>query len=197
MTTDPQAWRPGGRPPERFVLGAAVLRRWRDGDAPAVDRAVTESFTELHAWMAWATAPSAPGERADFVRGARRDWDACTAFSYGIFAPDGGAAPRVLGGCALHARGGPGVLEIGYWVHSAHTGRGLATGAAGALTRAGLALPGVRRLEIHCDVGNAASAAVARRLGYTLAGCFDHPPVAHAETGRRMRFVLAGGPRRS
>lgn len=46
------------------------------------------------------------------------------------------------------ARIGPGGLETGYWVHQAHTRRGLATAAAAALTDAALALPGIDRVEI-------------------------------------------------
>src|SRR5215472_2628482 len=37
-----------------------------------------------------------------------------------------------------------------------------------ALTKVALALPGVDRVEIHCDAANAPSAAIARNLGYRL-----------------------------
>jgi RimJ/RimL family protein N-acetyltransferase len=75
---------------------------------------------------------------------------------------------EVFGEVGLMPRIGPGDLEIGYWVHVDHIGRGLATEATHALTLAGLALPQVGRIEIHCDPANVPSAAVPRRLGYHL-----------------------------
>jgi RimJ/RimL family protein N-acetyltransferase len=47
-----------------------------------------------------------------------------------------------------------------------HTGRGLATDAAAMLTRLAFSEPGIDRVEIHCDWGNAASIRVPRRRGY-------------------------------
>jgi len=59
--------------------------------------------------------------------------------------------------------------EIGYWVRSDRTGRGYATAAARALTRAALqASPLVHRVQIRCDPANLASAAIPPKLGYRL-----------------------------
>jgi RimJ/RimL family protein N-acetyltransferase len=41
-------------------------------------------------------------------------------------------------------------------------------------------------VEIHCDVGNAASAAVARKLGYGMVRVESRIPQAPAETGRHQ-----------
>src|SRR5258708_19942087 len=68
------------------------------------------------------------------------------------------------------ARIGDGGLEIGYWVHPAYTGRGVATAASGALTEAALALPAVDRVEIHHDLLNLASERVPAKLGYSAVG---------------------------
>ena len=46
----------------------------------------------------------------------------------------------------------------------------------GALTDAAFALDGIERVEIHCDEANLRSAAVPRRLGYTLAEIRNKPP---------------------
>ncbi len=76
------------------------------------------------------------------------------------------AEAELLGGVGLYRRVGPGALEIGYWVRSDRTGRGIATEAARALTGAAFATAGVDRVEVHCDPRNAASAAVPGKLGY-------------------------------
>jgi len=69
---------------------------------------------------------------------------------------------------------------IGYWVAREHTGRGIATAAAAALTEAALGLPGIERTEIVHDLSNAASGQVPRKLGYarvgTGAGRFPRAP---------------------
>src|SRR5262249_60537312 len=67
--------------------------------------------------------------------------------------------------------------------------RGFATAAAEALTSAALGLPGVRRVEIHCDEANVASAAIPRKLGYRLDRVVAHEPEAPGESGRRMIWV--------
>jgi RimJ/RimL family protein N-acetyltransferase len=82
---------------------------------------------------------------------------------YGIFTPD---ESEVVGGTGLHTRRGNESLEIGYWIRSARAGDGLATEAAGAVTRVAFDVCGVDRVEIRVDVANARSAAIPRKLGF-------------------------------
>jgi len=77
-----------------------------------------------------------------------------------------------------------GGLEIGYWVHVAHTGRGLATAAAAALTAAGFGLTDVTHLEIHVDQANRPSRAVPARLGYAHLATRRKEQQAPGESGQ-------------
>jgi RimJ/RimL family protein N-acetyltransferase len=120
------------------------------------------------------------------LAGPAGSWTPDGDYGYGIFFDDG----RLVGSLGMHRRVGPGALEIGYWVHVDHTRRGIATAAAAALTDVGFALRGVRRMEIHCDAANSASAAVPARLGYRLQGSIDHPPEAPGEQGRRLVWAV-------
>jgi RimJ/RimL family protein N-acetyltransferase len=70
----------------------------------------------------------------------------------------------------MHRRIGPDGIELGYWIAASHTRRGLATAAAAALTDAALALPSIRRVEIHHDTNNRASAGIPARLGFEQVG---------------------------
>lgn len=126
--------------------------------------AIGASLLELREWMDWAAAEPTPlpalEERLGSFRtafAAGRDW------AFGILDPK---ESEVLGGCGLHARLGPGALEIGYWIRSDVTRRGLGTEAAGALTGASLSIEGIERVEIRCDPRNRASAAIPARLGF-------------------------------
>ena len=87
---------------------------------------------------------------------------------------------------------GDGGMEIGYWIDTRYSGRGLGTEAAGLLTDLALGLPGITRTEIHCDVANQASAAIPRKLGYQLDRVEQQPPEAPGEQGHRMVWVLRG-----
>jgi len=176
------------RPPEEIDAGPIVLRRCRPSDADALATAVAESSAHLEPWMPWAA------EEAINAGAARRwavdcgpAWEQETMFQYLMWEPD---RPVVVGAAGLHRRIGPGGLDIGYWVHAGYLHRGYATAAARALTDAGLALPGIGRVEIHCDVANIRSAAVARRLGYRLAREEEHSVDAPGEAGRHLIWAL-------
>ena len=80
-------------------------------------------------------------------------------------------------------------MEIGYWLRADATGRGIVTAAARALTDAAPALPGVDRVEIHCDEANVRSAAVPRRLGYRLDRIEPDHISAPGDLGRSMIWV--------
>jgi ribosomal-protein-serine acetyltransferase len=153
-----------GAPPEELSSDGVTLRRWRPADAGLVYRLVSESETYLRPWLPWAAGYTPAMARA-FTGGCEQDWASAAGFQY-LIEHDGAPA----GGAGLSARRGPGVLEIGYWVHPAHAGQGVATAAAGALTRAALGLPGIGRVEIRHDLSNAASAQVPRKLGYARVG---------------------------
>ncbi len=99
----------------------------------------------------------------------------------------------MVGGTGLHRRIGEDGLEIGYWRRADAGGRGLVTTWSAALTRAAFALDGVERVEIHCDEANVASAAVPRRLGFTLERIEDKPIAAPGERGRSMIWICRNG----
>ena len=167
--------------PERIDLGGGpVLRRCHPADADALYLAIVESREHLLPWTPWVTRASLEEERAVLVRWEEQ-WDGGGELQYGLF-----LGPLAVGSTALIPRIGPGGLEIGYWVHAAHTRRGYATSAAAALTSVAFTLPGIEMVEIHHDRANLASEGVPRKLGFVLVG--EHPrpsssPPAPADSG--------------
>jgi RimJ/RimL family protein N-acetyltransferase len=157
------------RLPERIEDGGLLLRRWRLEDAELLGRAIAESVEHLRPWMPWAAdEPLGIDARRDLLTSWERDWERGGDVVLGIFS-DG----QVAGGTGLHRRRGPGALEIGYWLHPAFVGRGLATATARLLTRTALALPGIDRVEIWHEVDNVRSGAVPQRLGFEPVGEVD------------------------
>jgi len=173
-------------PPEQVDAGPLTLRRLRPEDASAIAAAVAASMDHLRPWMPWATAESAD-PRTQHVRVAESDemWAQGTDFIYSIVDTDGALAGEI----GLHRRLGDGGIEIGYWIAEQRTRRGLGTAAAAALTEVALRLPGVSRVEIHCDEANVASSAIPRRLGYRLDRVSPYPPEAPGESGRRQIWI--------
>ncbi|MER7578979.1 GNAT family protein [Kitasatospora sp. NPDC097691] len=177
-----------GRPPELLRLpGGLWLRRRRSTHAVALNRAVRANLDHLRPWLEWAAEAPTRARTAELTRAGSAAWDAGTDFMYlaGLDAEPG----EVIGAFGLHARIGPGALELGYWVAAGHVGRGIATTATAALTEAALALPGITRVEIRCDRANAASAAVPRKLGYRLDRVATAAVRAPGETGRQLVWV--------
>jgi RimJ/RimL family protein N-acetyltransferase len=174
-------------PPERVDAGAVVLRRIRSADAGAVAAAVAGSLDHLRPWMPWAT-PDSADRRSQLARVAEADemWESGISYIYSVLTADHGT---LVGEIGLHRRGGDGSIEIGYWIAGSQTRRGFGASAAAAITDVALALPGVSRVEIHCDEANAASAAIPRKLGYRLDRVEERKPEAPGESGRLMIWV--------
>ena len=181
---------PGIAPPERIESAGLVLRRWAPEDFQARFEAVRDSFDHLHPWMPWAAEPPTLESQREHAESQYGSWPSEGNCNYGIFDPSSG---DVLGALGLHDRIGPGALDIGYFCHVRHTGKGVITRAAAAATRAALELEGIDRVMIRCDEANAPSAAVPRRLGYRLDRIEDSKITAPAETGRRMVWIMVRG----
>jgi ribosomal-protein-serine acetyltransferase len=178
---------PMTQPPETLSHGQVILRRWRPGDAAALLAAVVESKEHLRPWMPWAEGYD-EARAAEYLSDCDEQWTAGTGFAYAITVGD-----HLVGSAGLLGRAGDGGLEIGYWVHSDWTGRGIATDAAAALTEAALALPGIDRVEIYHDAANAASGRIPAKLGYARIGARptrDLAPAAPADTGTDVLWRL-------
>lgn len=185
-TEQPVALAPGVAPPDRIDVDDLLLRRWEPDDLLPRFDALTASFHHLHPWMDWAADPFTLDQQRAFGQAMETGWPSADgSCNYGIFDPAG----ITIGAIGLHDWLGPHRLEIGYWCHAEHTGRGVITRAARALTRIALALPGIDHIEIHCDEANINSAAVPRRLGYRLDRIEPRDKHAPAESGRGMIWI--------
>jgi uncharacterized cupin superfamily protein len=170
-----EAWRAEHRPqrcwvdeaplpwPARAATPRLHLRPWQPHEARALWGLARANAESLQPWMPWAwSIPSVSaylGLVTDWARAAleRRE------LVFGIFTPDG----QPLGNVGLHPRGGPGSLEVGYWLAESARGRGYVTEATAAMVQLAIRCIGVERVELHCHPENHRSAAVARRLGFT------------------------------
>jgi len=173
---------PVATPPPRIETKRLVLRRWQVEDAPLLRDAVDSSLDHLRAWMPWAMSEPVTLEETEArLAGYAKDFDAGADFVYGVFDK---LESMVVGGSGLHTRIVQGGLELGYWIRASQTQRGYATELSRALTTAGLEVPDVVRIEIHCDPRNRFSRRIPERLGYRL-----------VETRHADKLTPAGDPR--
>lgn len=167
---------------ERLALQGptVVLRPPREDDAEAVCEAVRESVAEVGAWLGWCHPAYDRDDALGWVRasrGARARGEEC-AFVI-TDARDG----TVLGGCGLNQVDASNRrANLGYWVRTTATGRGVATEAAGLAAEFALGVLGLGRLEIVAARRNRASQRVAEKLGAVREGVL------------RARFWIAGEP---
>jgi RimJ/RimL family protein N-acetyltransferase len=151
-------------PAYRIHTERLLIRCWQPQDAPLLKAAIDASLDHLRPWMPWTKGePEAVEAKIARLRQFRANFDLDRDYVYGILNQD---ESEVIGGTGLHTRAGEGALEIGYWIHAAHTRRGLATETAAALTRVAFEVNEVDRVEIHCDPANVRSAAIPKKLGY-------------------------------
>lgn len=171
--------------PHRIVAGPVVLELHGPDEAERVADVINANLDHLSPWMPWAHRPTAAHEQAVrlamVVEQAGRGGDA----SYSIVREG-----LVVGGCGLHHRGEPGVLDVGYWIARDSAGQGFVTAAAAGLTRVAFEHYRCRRVRITCDEANVRSAAVAERLGFALVDTIDEERSAPADTNRTMVWEL-------
>jgi RimJ/RimL family protein N-acetyltransferase len=145
-----------------------VIRCKTPADASLLKAALDSSLDHLRPWMPWAhDEPSTIEVLQTRISKFHADFHSNLDWPYGIFSLDESV---LLGGSGLHPRGGPGEIEIGYWLRASAQGQGIATECAQALTQAAFSAPEISKVIIKCDPRNIRSAAIPKRLGYELIG---------------------------
>jgi ribosomal-protein-serine acetyltransferase len=141
----------------------ALLRRLTIGDLEEIWALVQAERDRIGVWMPWVEHTKTIDDQRRWLEGVLSD--ANSADGLGIFV-DGAYA----GGIGLMVGAYDVAGEIGYWIDSAHEGRGLVTRATRALIDLGFRERGLHRIMIRAGVDNVRSRAVPERLGFTREG---------------------------
>jgi len=170
MSVDVSSEAPPTRPaaPAHIETSRLRLVAWRPEDASALRAVLDANDAHLRPWIPFMQHEprTLDGTRAmiaqmqqAFVQGTAYRWALWCASHINLY-----------GEVMLIDRGEAGSLELGYWMASSVVGRGLATEAARRISQVALRDLGAQTVRIRCDVKNAASNAVAAKLGAVRIG---------------------------
>jgi RimJ/RimL family protein N-acetyltransferase len=148
--------------------GSITLRPYRLSDAVPLYQAVRESLPELLPWMPWAYADYSIKDSRKWIESCARTWAKGKEYNFAIIDSKDGS---LLGGCGLNqVRHRARFANLGYWVRSKYTGKGVATAAALLVAHFGFDELGLTRIEIGAATANNASLRVAEKIGATRQG---------------------------
>lgn len=155
--------------PDRLSTKRFTLRRFGRRDTASLEEAVRASLPELSRWLPWAYPAYGRDDAVAFVRESMEAWRTGTAYDFAIRDP---AQPDVhIGNISIwpvNRLGRSG--EIGYWVRTDATSRGIATEATERLMQLGFETLGFHKIVLRIAVGNTASERVAAKLGFVREG---------------------------
>ncbi len=150
--------------------GGVVLRAAGPDDSEAVFAVVDSNREHLRVWLPWVDGSRDVQDTRAFFEQDAQQRDLGVTSTYLIL--EHGAIAGMIGLHDISAIDRS--FLIGYWVVKSSEGRGLVTRSCQRLLTAAFEECDMERAVIRCAVGNTRSAAVPRRLGFTLEGIERH-----------------------
>jgi ribosomal-protein-serine acetyltransferase len=146
-----------------------ILQRFTKRDAGSLDEAIRESLADLNQWLPWARLDYTTADTTAFIRESLQAWKEERAWDYSIRTPDDPG--RHVGNISFWTVSKLGkIAEVGYWVRSSATSRGICTNAVELLLGEIFESLGYHKIVLRIAVGNDASDRVAEKLGFTREG---------------------------
>jgi RimJ/RimL family protein N-acetyltransferase len=171
--------------------GIVRIRPIVAADADQVYAAIRESIAELAVWMVWAHTEYGMKETLEFVNGSEQGWTEGTGFSFAILDDESG---RFCGTVGLNRfEREYQMCNLGYWVRTSETGRGLASRATRMCARFGLRELGLQRIEIVAALNNIPSQKAAEKAGAHREGVLRHRLINKGEPRDAVMFSLITG----
>lgn len=145
------------------------MRPFRRRDLDTLMDAAAESLADLNKWLPWAHAGYGRRDALVFLRDSVSAWGEGRAFDFTV---------RYLENPGFHV-GNVSVWfvsrqsrvgEVGYWIRSSETRRGVATEAAARILEVAFDELDLHRVVLRIAEGNLASERVAEKLGFTREG---------------------------
>jgi len=142
------------------------IRPFQREDAFALYESVRESMEQLRPWMPWCHSQYAISEAEEWIDKQRTAFDTSDEYHFAII-----SGSEFAGVCGLNGvRRVNRLANLGYWVRTSFTGRGIATRATRLLADWAFQNTDLNRLEILVAIRNHASLRVAAKAGAVWEG---------------------------
>jgi ribosomal-protein-serine acetyltransferase len=146
-----------------------------------------ESRQDVYPWLPWCRPDYQLGDATDWVPVQVERWLQGVEFQFAIRSDDG----EYLGGCGINGINREnGFANLGYWVRSSATGRGVAPQAVRLVRDWAFANTDLARLEVVMAVENARSARVAEKAGAHFEGVLRARLRLHGRTHDARLYAL-------
>jgi len=157
-------------------------------DAKDLWQAVEASRSQLEQWLPWVPYNTDPSANQRFIDACAADWDAGRAVRFVLRDRRTRALVGLVGleACVhLHRS-----CELGYWLRTDATGRGLMTEAARAALDFAFHRMGVHRVRVAAATDNHRSLRVIGRLGFRFEGIARQAEFCHRRWLDHAVFAL-------
>jgi RimJ/RimL family protein N-acetyltransferase len=171
-----------------FTDSRVVIRPFCSEDVPLLFEAARESVRELSIWMPWCSPDYSLEDSRKFVRSRAEEWEKGEHYSFVVAEPGTG---RFLGGVGLNFFNRVhNFANLGYWVRSSQTRRGVASSAVRLAARFGFEELKLERLEIVAALDNHASQRVADKAGAQREGILRRRLLIHGQYHDAAMFSI-------
>lgn len=146
-----------------LIEGTIALLPYQKRHLGDLHSAAIESMAELMPWMSWMHSGYSMEESRMWLEERPEQWAKGISFDFAITDLSDGS---YIGGCGLNKFDSERkVANLGYWVRTTMTKRGISTTAASLLVRWGIEKLHLQRIEIAVASPNFASQRVAEKVG--------------------------------
>lgn len=171
--------------------GTVTLRRYARKDEAELHAAIRESIPEMKPWLPFAHDDYSTGETRDWLKTQPKEWKNGTSFNFAIVDAADGA---MLGGCGLNQIDSINKsANLGYWVRTGRSGRGVCPAAVLLLARWGFKKLKLNRVEITVAAGNRKSLRAAEKAGARREGVLRNRLVMHGQAHDAVVFSFIPG----
>jgi len=170
--------------------GSILIRTYRETDVPLLYEAVRESISEVSRWLPWCHENYSIEESRQFI--SSRDSQGDEWYSFAVCDQ---ASEKFLGEVGLNfINRVHQFANLGYWVRSSATQRGVATAATRLAAQFGFEHLGLHRIEIVAALDNLASQRVAEKAGATREGVLRQRLLINGEAHNAVMYSLISKP---
>jgi len=128
-------------------------------------RLIDANRERLGQWLHWVHSSHTRADVLKYVETARQDFVKPDFLHFLIFRKG-----KIVGGCGLILNESTNSGEIGYWIDAHCEGAGIVSDCCRSLIDYAFGELELNRLQIRCATGNLRSAAIPKRLGFSLEG---------------------------